>query len=119
MASRMLVTITRGPEDPDRVTVAFVMANAALSLERRVVVLLSSEGVRLGERRVLEAVAEPGLPPLADLVRTFLEGGGEIWACMPCVEKRRLNDALLPEIRKVGAVAAMEFVLDDGVALSF
>lgn len=118
-SQRVLINLTRGAEDPDRATVAFVMANAALGLEKEVVVLLSTEGVRVGDKRVINAVREPGFQPLADLVASFLDGGGQIWACTPCVAKRQLQEALHEAVKPVGAVAALEFLCDNGVSLSF
>ena len=118
-SSRFLVNLTRGPEDPDRVTVAMVMANAALALEKEVVVLLSTEGVRVAEPRVIESIAEPGFLSLAELVRTYLEDGGQIWACTPCVKKRHLEGALIEQVRLVGAVAAIQWVSENGVSFSF
>ncbi len=118
-ASRFLVNLTRGPEDPDRVTVAMVMANAALALEKEVVVLLSTEGVRAAETRVIETIAEPGFMSLKELVSTYLSDGGQIWACTPCVKKRGLEGLLVEGVRLVGAVAAVQWVSENGVSFSF
>lgn len=117
--SRVLINLTRGPDDPDRATVAFVMANAAATLDKKAVLLLSTEGVRVGVPDAIDAIHETGFLALSDLVATFLEAGGEIWACTPCVTKRGLEDSLHPAIKKVGAVAAIEFVCEDGVSVSF
>lgn len=118
-AERFLINLTRGPEDPDRVTVAFVMANAARALEKAVVVLLSTEGVRAAEPRAIQAIAEPGFAPLNELVEGFLADGGEIWACTPCVKKRNLEGALIDGVKLVGAVSALSWVAENGVSLSF
>ncbi len=117
--SRVLVNLTRGPDDPDRATVAFVMANAAVTLDKTAVVLLSTEGVRVGVPAAIDAIHEPGFLPLGELMATFLEAGGEVWACTPCVTKRGLDGSMHPAIKNVGAVAAIEFVAEDGVSLSF
>lgn len=119
MADRLLINLTRGPDEPDRITVAFVMANAALALDKSVVVLLATEGVRVADGRVLASVAEQGFPPLQDLWNNFLEAGGEVWACTPCVQKRHLEDVLPPVVKRVGAVAALGWLMEDGVSLSF
>jgi len=116
---RVLVNVTRGADEPDRATVAFVMANAAATLDKKTVVLLSSDGVYLGRPDTMQAIHEPGFAPLATLVETLLAAGGEIWACTPCVQKRGLDGQLHPGIRLVGAVSAIEFVTEDGVSLSF
>ncbi len=119
MAERLLINLTRGPDDPDRATVAFVMANAAVTLDKTVVVLLSTEGVRVADPHVLVSVAEVGFLPLRELWDGFLEAGGEVWACTPCVKKRHLDDVLPPAVKPMGAVAALSWVMEDGVSLSF
>ncbi|MBX5468092.1 MAG: DsrE family protein [Firmicutes bacterium] len=118
-AERFLVLLTRGPEDPDRVTVAWVMANAGLALGKQTVVVLTNEGVRIGDPAVVARIAEPGFEPLERLVAQFLEGGGEVWACTPCVEKRGLSGHLRPEVKLVGAVSAVAFAAEGGLAFSF
>jgi predicted peroxiredoxin len=118
-AERFLVQLTHGPEDPDRVTVAMVMANAGLALGKHTVVLLSNEGVRAAEPRVIASIAEPGFERLDNLVRQYLDGGGEIWACAPCVQKRQLEGALIPEVKMVGAVAAIAFAAENAVSFAF
>ena len=50
MAGKFCVSLTRAGDDPDRATVAFVVANAALGSEQETVVFLSTEGVRSANR---------------------------------------------------------------------
>ncbi len=118
--SRFLVNLTKSPlDDPDRVTVAFVMANSALTLDKEVVVLLSTDGVWAGVPELYGNVHEDNFSPLKDLVESLLEGGGQIWACTPCVKKRQLEEQLHNQIRLVGAVSAIEWVSEDGISFSF
>ncbi len=119
MAERLLINLTRGPDEPDRATVALVMANAGLTLDKSVVVLLATEGVRVADPRVLDSVAEAGFLPLRELWDTFVASGGEVWACTPCVKKRHLEDVLPAAVKSVGAVAALSWVMEDGVSVSF
>jgi predicted peroxiredoxin len=117
---RFLVNLTRSPEqDPDRVTVAFVMARSALSLEKETVVLLSTDGVWAGVPAQYNVVHESGFPPLRELILGFLEDGGQLWACAPCVNKRGIADQLHSEVQLVGAVTALAWVSNNGVSLSF
>jgi predicted peroxiredoxin len=57
--------------------------------------------------------------PLRELWDGFLEAGGEVWACTPCVKKRHLEQVLPAAVKPVGAVAALSWAMDDGVTLSF
>jgi predicted peroxiredoxin len=45
---RVVVNLTTGHEDADKVTVAFLVATAALGKGKRVVMFLTKEAVRLG-----------------------------------------------------------------------
>lgn len=120
MHERFLVNLTRSPvDDPDRATVAFVMANSGLALDKEVVVLLSTEGVRCGVPDQYEPVHEDTFAPLKELVENFMDGGGEIWACTPCVKKRDLEGVINSRIKLVGAVTAIEWVSENGVSFSF
>lgn len=60
MNHRFVVSLSCGPDDPDRATVAFTLANAAVGSERETVVFLSSEGVRLAVAGAADHIAEKG-----------------------------------------------------------
>ena len=79
MTSRFVVSITCGKDEPDRVTVAFTLANAALGSEQETVVFLSSEGVHLAVNGYADDVAEEGFSPLGQLMSAFAEAGGQIY----------------------------------------
>lgn len=83
MTQRFVVSLSHGTEDPDRATVAFTLANAAVGCEQETVVFLSSDGVNLAVEGVAAAVAEPGFAPLEDLMTSFANAGGRIYTCLP------------------------------------
>ena len=71
MTRRFVVALSRGKDDPDRATVAFTLANAAVGSDQETVVFLSSEGVRLAVDGYADDVAEKGFSPLKQLMTTF------------------------------------------------
>lgn len=120
MSSRFVVSLSRAAEDPDRATVAFTLANAALGSERETVVFLSSEGVRLAVPGAAETVAEPGFAPLSELMSRFVEGGGKIYACLPCFKKRALPEAeILPGVEIVGGPTLVAFMAGGVPSVSY
>lgn len=119
MTERFLINATHATDDPDRATIALVMANAALTLGKDAVLLLVSEGARLAVPGVVDAIHEPGFAALRDLFDQFLEAGGQVWACSPCVAKRGLESDLDPRVTLTGAVAALAWVAENGSSLSF
>lgn len=99
MAEKVLVNLATGLEDPERVTVAFLVATAALSQGKEVVIWATKDAVRLGVPGEAAGVACDGCPPLERLFQQFAEGGGELWLCPICVSARNLD-----EVEKVANV---------------
>ena len=65
------INLTRSIDDPDRATVAMVVANAAVASGKNTMVFLTSEGVRLAVKGIADTIKEEGLQPMADLVKNY------------------------------------------------
>ena len=85
MAGKFCVSLTNAKNDPDRATVGFVVANAALGSEKETVVFLSVEGVRLAERGYADDIHEEGFMGLKDLMHNFSGGGVDRYGSAPPV----------------------------------
>lgn len=111
MPGKFCVSLTRAKDDPDRATVAFVVANAAVASEQETVVFLSTEGVRLAVKGYADDVAEEGFAPLADLMANFAAVGGKIYVCSPCFKRRKLDESkLIAGAVVVGGAKLVEFM---------
>jgi len=120
MAGKFCVSLTAATADPDRATVAFVVANAAAACDQQTVVFLSTEAVRLAVRGAADAVAEEGFAPLKDLMASFAAAGGTIYVCSPCFKKRGLDaDALVPGAVVVGGAKLVEFMAGGCPSVSY
>ena len=120
MANRFCVNLTRAKDDPDRATVAFVLANAAVASGKETLVFLSIEGVRLSQKGYADDVHEPGFAPLAELMAGFAKAGGTIYVCSPCFKKRGLDEGtLVAGATIVGGAKLVEFLSDGGGCVSF
>lgn len=60
---RIVVIGTHGGEDPDRATLPFVVANAALAMDVKVTVILQGEAVKLAVKGGAEKIQGIGFPP--------------------------------------------------------
>src|SRR3954467_16005726 len=85
MADKVLVNLATGLEDSERVTVAFLVAGAALERGLDVAMFLTKEAVRLAEPGHAVGVACDGCPPLPRLFEQFADGGGQLLVCPVCV----------------------------------
>ena len=120
MTGKFVVSLTRAKDDPDRATVAFVVANAALASEKEVLVFLNIEGTRLSQAGYADDIHEEGFAPLKDLMTSFVEGGGKIYVCSPCFKKRALDEEkLIPGPAIVGGAMLVEFMGNGCPSLSY
>ena len=120
MPGRFCVSLTCAKDDPDRATVAFVVANAAVGSEQETVVFLSTEGVRLAVAGYGEDIAEPGFAPLGELMASFAAAGGTIYVCSPCFKRRGLDESkLVAGAKIVGGAKLVEFLAGGAPCISY
>lgn len=114
MAGKVLINLATGLEDPERVTVAFLVAGAAVQRGDSAAIWLTKEAVRLALPGHAQAVACEGCPPLARLFEQFADGGGELLVCPICFNARKLDEAALASNAKLcGATPMLEWIGDD------
>jgi predicted peroxiredoxin len=107
----VVVNLATGLEDAERVTVAFLVATAALSQGKHVVIWGTKDAVRLGLPGEAAGVACKGCPPLEQLFAQFADGGGELWLCPICVSARDLDDSeKVPNAKIAGATPLWEWI---------
>jgi predicted peroxiredoxin len=111
---KVVVNLATGLEDPERVTVAFLVAGAALDQGKQVAMFLTKEAVRLATPGVAVGVACEGCPPLPRIFEQFVEKGGELLACPFCVSSRGIDDGnLVANARIAGATPLWEWIGDE------
>lgn len=117
---KMVIFATHGGEDPDRATMPFIMGNAALAMEAEVTVVLNGVAVTLAKKGCYEHVFAAGQDPLKKLVDTFMELGGQIWVCTPCIRERQITeDMLVQTARPVTAGKVVDACLAADAILNF
>ena len=120
MPGKFCVNLTSSGNDPDKATVGFVVANAALGSEKETLVFLSTEGVRLAEKGYADRIREEGFLPLTELMDVFASGGGLIYVCAPCFKKRGLDENNLVEgATIVGGAMLVEFLSDGAPSVTY
>jgi predicted peroxiredoxin len=107
----VVVNLSTGLEDPERVMIAFLVGGAALDAGKRVAFFLTKEAVRLGLPGHAQGVACEGCPPLERLFEQFAEKGGELLVCPICVNAKGLEGAeLVANARLAGATPLFEWI---------
>lgn len=114
MAEKVLINLATGLEDPERVTVAFLVATAALTRAKKVSMFLTKDAVRLALPGHAEGIACDSCPPLERLFQQYTEGGGELLVCPYCFNARQLDEnALVANARIGGATPLFDWIGDD------
>jgi uncharacterized protein involved in oxidation of intracellular sulfur len=104
---KMVIIATHADEDPERATIPFVMANAALASETDVSVILQTTGVMLAVKGYTKHVRAEAFPQLPDLVKGFIEMGGKLLVCAPCLKSRGITEDELIEGTRIIAAATV------------
>src|SRR5213078_940370 len=107
---KVVINLMTGHEDADKVTVAFLVATAALTAGKRVTMFLTKEAVRLGLPGYADAIESANAPPVQRLFEQYRDGGGELFVCPICFSARALDeDALVANARLAGATPLWEW----------
>ena len=114
---KVVINLATGLEDPERVTVAFLVGGAAVEQGKQVVMFLTKEAVRLAVPGVAEVVACDGCPPLSRLFQQFAENGGELFVCPICVTARKIPEDFVANARLAGATPLWEWVGEEAATV--
>ncbi len=119
-AEKIVIIATHGGEDPERASLPFVVANAALAMDVEVVVILQGTAVTLAKKGCYEHVFAAGLPPLKSLVDSFIDLGGKLLVCAPCIEERKITkDMLVESTHPIKAARVVTEVLEAKATLNY
>ncbi len=118
--AKLLINCTHGEDDPERATLSFVVGNVAASADQETIVLLTIEGVWLATNGCAGRIHKEGFQPLSDVMRSFVENGGQIWACGACAKPRGITEGdLIPGAKIVTAANVVEQLVAGAASMDF
>lgn len=114
MNTKSVISLTTGLEDPERVTVAFLVAVGSAEQGRPTTMFLTKEAVRLAVAGVARATACAGCPPVESLLTRYQDAGGNLLVCPICFEARGLSqDGLVARAELGGTMPLWEWIGDE------
>jgi predicted peroxiredoxin len=117
MAQKAVVSLVTGLEDPEKVTVAFLVAVGAAEQGRPTLMFLTKEAARLALAGTAVGVACTGCPPLPELLGRYEAAGGRYLVCPICFNARELDKGdLLANAELGGTVPMWQWIGDEPVA---
>ena len=112
--ARAAISLTTGLEDPEKVTVALLVAVGAAEGGRDTLMFLTKEAVRLATAGVALGTACDGYPPIADLMDRYETAGGTFLVCPICFNARDLDEASLVGNATIGGTVPLWDWIGDG-----
>ena len=114
MPGKAVISLTTGLEDPEKVTVAFLVAVGAAESGRPTLMFLAKEAVRLATNSTASGVACEGCPPLAELVKRYDAAGGQYYVCPICFNSKKLSqESLISGAELQGTVPLWAWIGDE------
>lgn len=115
MAGKAVISLTTGLEDPEKVTVAFLVAVGAAEAGRATLMFQAKEAVRLSLDGMAVGVACTDCPSLPDLLARYERAGGRFMVCPICFNAKQLDKGdLLPNAELGGTVQLWDWIGDEG-----
>jgi uncharacterized protein involved in oxidation of intracellular sulfur len=107
-AEKILYIDTCAGDNPEKASMPFVMACAALAMDIKATVVLQGNGVYLAQKGYVDKMLPGGgFPPMKELLASFLELGGELKVCVPCIKERNIDESELVEGSQTTAAGAL------------
>ena len=114
--SAAAVSLATGMENPERVTVAMLVAVGAAEAGRETLMFLTQEAVRLVLPDHAVGVACEGCPSLPSLVDRYAAAGGRFLVCPICFNARRLDvDVVADNATLGGTIQLWDWIGDRAV----
>lgn len=102
---------THAGDNPEKACMPFVMANGAMAMDIKAIIVLQGNGVYLAKEDYRKNMLRGGgFPSFDKLFSDFLELGGELHVCAPCIKERHIDASELPEGHKITAAGQVNLM---------
>lgn len=118
--NKAAISLTTGLEDPEKVSVALLVAVGAAESGRATVIFLTKEAVRLATHGFAFGTACDGCPPIAALMDRYQAAGGTLLVCPICFNARQMDDTTLLGNSTLGGTTQLwEWIGDGATTFSY
>lgn len=115
----LIIVMTKGIYD-EVSSVGLVIANGALTSGKTVGLFLTSSAIDLVRKNGVEHTQVHPMESVKDLLTSFMDRGGDVWACPPCTSARGYDEeSLIDGVVIHGASVIMDRIKNGAATLTF
>jgi len=119
-SQKIVYIFTASGDRAEDVVTGFTLANVALSMENQVTIILLGYGTLMAKKGYAETVFAAERQPAKKLLTSFIENGGKVLCCVPCIKSRQFGqDELVEGVEQVTAVGVNEEIMAANKVVSF
>jgi predicted peroxiredoxin len=119
-SEKLLFIFTAAGDRAEDAVTGITLATVSLSMGSDVVIALLGYGTLLAKQGYAETVHAPERQPFKKLLTEFMEGGGRVLCCMPCIKGRKMElSELVQGVEAVTAVTISEEIAAASKVISF
>jgi len=117
----IVYVLSKGTDNPEMVLIALTHAVGALAMEVEARLVLIGPAVNLAQKGADKHVKFHGLTPMDELLKNFIDMGGELYFCTPCVKGRDYDEKtdLIEQAKPISAAAITQMLLDASAVVNY
>ena len=117
--SKVLFVSTHFDDNLEIATMPWAVGNAALAENKEVAIFLQGLSVREAKKGETKGLRFPPFPSLDTLREAFLEGGGKIYVCAPCLKAHAIEKEDLIEQAEVAGAAFLMQLAEGSIVFTY
>ncbi len=118
MSEKYLVNCEYGSNNPEKATIAFILAFTS-SKTNETAVFVTSDASELFLKDDAPEIQAEGYESIYTLIDGYMENGGKVWICPACVKAKGIGaDDLIDGVEIAGAPKTMAFLAEGARTLA-
>jgi uncharacterized protein len=117
--SKVLLISTHFDDNLELATMPWAVGNAALAEDKDVTIFLQGLSVREAQEDALKGLRFPPFPSLLTLRNAFIENGGKIFVCAPCMKAHAIEKSDLIDGAEVGGAAFLVELAEEASVFAY
>ena len=117
----IVYVLNKGADNPEVVLLGFTHAVGSLAMEVDAKVVLLGPAVNLTKKGAVKHIRYEGLKPLDELMKEFVDMGGQLFVCTPCFKGRGYdeNSDMIDGAKLIAAAFYTQMLLDASAVVSY